>query len=58
MHISHSIANHQNNIGFFKTSDPADDTIAGFREKIESARERISQLELKIRIIDEAENAN
>jgi len=48
----------ENNIGFFKQSDSSDDTIRGFQEKIDAAHERIKLLEMKIRILDDMENAN
>jgi hypothetical protein len=48
----------ENNIGFFKQSDSSEETILGFNEKIEAAHERIRSLELKIRILDDMENAN
>jgi len=48
----------ENNIGFFKESDSSADTLQAFKEKIESAHERINSLELKIRILDDMENAN
>jgi uncharacterized protein DUF349 len=48
----------ENNIGFFKQSKSSADTLQGFREKIDSAHERIKSLETKIRILDDMENAN
>jgi hypothetical protein len=48
----------ENNIGFFKQSDSSDDTIRGFQEKIDAAHARIKLLEMKIRILDDMENAN
>ena len=48
----------ENNIGFFKLSKSSEDTVLGFQEKINSAHERISSLEKKIRILDDMENAN
>lgn len=48
----------ENNIGFFKLSESSEDTLLGFREKIDSARERITLLEKKIRMLDDMENAN
>ena len=48
----------ENNIGFFKLSSSSQDTVSGFREKIDSAHERISALEKKIRMLDDMENAN
>jgi len=46
----------ENNIGFFKETESAEDTISEFNEKIEDARNRISLLENKIRTIDELED--
>lgn len=48
----------ENNIGFFKQSESSEETLHTFHEKIKSAHERIKSLELKIRIIDDVENAN
>lgn len=48
----------ENNIGFFKQSDSSEETIHGFKEKIDAAHERIELLEKKIRILDDVENEN
>jgi len=48
----------ENNIGFFKQSDSSEETIHGFKEKIDAAHERIELLEKKIRILDDIENDN
>ncbi|MFO7671282.1 MAG: DUF349 domain-containing protein [Bacteroidales bacterium] len=48
----------ENNIGFFKHSQSSEETLQGFREKIDSAHERIRSLEMKIRLLDDMENAN
>ncbi len=48
----------ENNIGFFKLSESSEGTLQGFHEKINSAHERIKSLEMKIRILDDMENAN
>ncbi|MCK4879815.1 MAG: DUF349 domain-containing protein [Bacteroidales bacterium] len=48
----------ENNIGFFKQSDSSEETIHGFKEKIDAAHERIEVLEKKIRILDDMENEN
>jgi hypothetical protein len=48
----------ENNIGFFKLSQSSEETLQGFREKIDSAHERIRSLEMKIRLLDDMENAN
>jgi hypothetical protein len=48
----------ENNIGFFKHSRSSEETLQGFREKIDSAHERIRSLEMKIRLLDDMENAN
>ncbi|MEX0987859.1 MAG: DUF349 domain-containing protein [Bacteroidales bacterium] len=46
----------ENNIGFFKQTESAEDTISEFSDKIEDARNRINLLERKIKIIDESED--
>ncbi len=43
----------ENNIGFFKETESAEETISDFQEKIESAHQRIDLLERKIGVIDE-----
>ncbi|MCF8346263.1 MAG: DUF349 domain-containing protein [Bacteroidales bacterium] len=43
----------ENNIGFFKETESAEETISDFQEKIESAHLRIDLLERKIGVIDE-----
>ena len=43
----------ENNIGFFKQTESAEDTIAEFQEKIDGAHMRIELLENKIKTIDE-----
>jgi len=48
----------ENNIGFFKQSENSEETLSAFHVKINSAHERIKSLELKIRILDDMENAN
>ncbi len=46
----------ENNIGFFKETESAEETISEFNEKIEEAHNRIELLEEKVRIIDELED--
>jgi hypothetical protein len=48
----------ENNIGFFKQSKSSEETLQAFHAKIDSAHERIKALEMKIRILDDIENAN
>jgi archaellum component FlaC len=43
----------ENNIGFFKQTESAEETISEFQEKIEDSHSRIELLENKLRIIDE-----
>ncbi len=45
----------ENNIGFFKQTKSAEETISDFQEKIDNAHARIKLLEKKIRIIDQSE---
>ena len=45
----------ENNIGFFKQTKSAEETISDFQEKIDDAHARIKLLENKIRIIDQSE---
>lgn len=46
----------ENNIGFFKETESAEETISEFSEKIEEAHNRIDLLEAKVRTIDELED--
>lgn len=48
----------ENNIGFFKLSESSEETLQGFQEKIDSAHERIRLFEMKIRMLDDMDNAN
>mgnify|MGYP005866327417 CR=1 FL=1 len=45
----------ENNIGFFKQTKSAEETISDFQEKIDDAHARIKLLENKIRIIDQSD---
>lgn len=46
----------ENNIGFIKQTDSADDTLSNFQEKLDDARERIEIMEEKLRIMDDLES--
>jgi predicted RNase H-like nuclease (RuvC/YqgF family) len=56
--LKNDIAVWENNIGFFKQTESAEGTISDFNTKIEDAKERIENLESKIRIIDELDDEN
>ncbi len=51
--LKNDISVWENNIGFFKQTESAEETINEFNEKIDDAHQRIALLEKQIRIIDE-----